>query len=113
MEKEEVANEQAHAPVMMEEAYWTNSQLNIARYAGRVKCWGVVYVIVDKRGHDIFECSMEADREGREKAIEPGEPADLVDTRYVKIYRKVGRDKFIELLERKLTLKEMRKEAGL
>jgi len=73
----------------------------------------VVYVIVDKRGHDIFECSMEADREGREKAIEPGEPADLVDTRYVKIYRKVGRDKFIELLERKLTLKEMRKEAGL
>lgn len=113
MEKEEVANEKVHAPVMMEEAYWTNSQLNIARYTGQVKCWGVVYVIVDKRGHDIFECSMEAHKAGRDKAIEPGEPADLVDTRYVNIYRKVGRDKFIEMLKAHKSLAEMRKEAGL
>jgi len=113
MEKVEEKNESRHAPVMMAEAYWVNSQLSYARYTGSVKCWGVEYVICDKRGHTIFECSMEAERAGRQKAIEPGEPADLVDTRYVKIYRKVGRAKFVEMLERKLTLMEMRKEAKL
>lgn len=100
-------------PVMMAEEYWVNSQLSFARYTGSVKCWGVEYVICDKRGHTIFECSLEAEREGRQKAIEPGEPADLVDTRYVKIYRKVGRDKFVEMLGRNLSLAEMRKEAKL
>lgn len=100
-------------PVMMAEEYWANSQLSIARHTGQVKCWGRVYVIVDKRGHDIFECSQEAQKEGREMAIEPGEPADLVDTRYVKIYRKVGREKFIEMLRTDTNLERMRKEAGL
>lgn len=100
-------------PVMMAEEYWANSQLSNARHTGQVKCWGRVYVIVDKRGHDIFECSQEAQKEGREMAIEPGEPADLVDTRYVKIYRKVGREKFIEMLRYDANLERMRKEAGL
>lgn len=97
-------------PVMMAEEYWANSKLSIARYTGQVKCFGRVYVIVDKRGHDIFECSQEAQKEGREMAIEP---ADLVDTRYVKIYRKVGREKFIEMLRYDANLERMRKEAGL
>lgn len=100
-------------PLMMAEEYWANSQLSIARHTGQVKYWRRVYVIVDKRGHDIFECSQEAQKEGREMAIEPGEPADLVDTRYVKIYRKVGRDKFIEMLKHDTNLERMRKEAGL
>lgn len=100
-------------PVMMAEEYWVNSQLSYARYTGSVKCWGVEYVICDKRGHTIFECSLEAEREGRQKAIEPGEPADLVDIRYVKIYRKVGREKFIEMLRYDSNLERMRKEAGL
>ena len=100
-------------PVMMAEEYWANSQLSIARHTGQVKCWGRVYVIVDKRGHDIFECSQEAKKEGREMAIEPGEPADLVDTRYVKIYRKVGRERFIAMVKKNMSLAEMRKEAGL
>lgn len=100
-------------PVMMAEEYWANSKLSIARHTGQAKCFGRVYVIVDKRGHDIFECSQEAQKEGREMAIEPGEPADLVDTRYVKIYRKVGREKFIEMLRYDTNLERMRKEAGL
>ena len=100
-------------PVMIAEEYWANSQLSYARYTGSVKCRGVEYVICDKRGHTIFECSMEAERDGRQMAIEPGEPEDLVDTRYVKIYRKVGREKFIEMLRYDTNLERMRKEAGL
>ena len=57
------------------------------------------YVICDKQGRDIFECSIIAEREGRDKAIEPGEPADLVDTRYIPAYRALGRDRFIKWLK--------------
>ena len=82
----------------MAESFWANSQLSIARYYGRIQLNGQEFVIVDKRGHDIFECSEEAEKAGRAKAIEPGEPADLCRTDFVPIYRKLGRDKFLEFL---------------
>lgn len=85
--------------ILMEEEYWANSQFSVARYYGRIQINGLVYVICNKEGKDIFECSIEAKKEGREKAIEAGEPADLVDQRYLPVYRKLGRDKFIELIE--------------
>lgn len=91
------------AAILMEEEYWRSSQFSIARFYGRinVKIGGetINYVIVNKEGKDIFECSLEAQKAGREKAIEPGEPADLVDKRYVPVYRKIGRDAFIKMLE--------------
>ena len=87
----------------MEEEYWRNSQFSIAKYYGRinVKIGGetIEYVIVNKEGKDIFECSSEAQKSGRDKAIEPGEPADLVDRRYVPAYRKMGREAFIKMLK--------------
>ena len=83
----------------MAESFWANSQLSIARYYGRIQLNGQEFVIVDKRGHDIFECSLEAEKAGRTKAIEPGEPADLCRTDFVPIYRKLGRDKFIEFIK--------------
>lgn len=83
----------------MTESYWANTQLSIARYYGRIVFDGHEFVIVDKRGHDIFECSREAEKAGRAKAIEPGEPADLCRTDFVPIYRKLGRDKFIEFIK--------------
>ena len=86
-------------PIVMTESYWANSQLSIARYYGRIEFNGHEYVIVDKRGHDIFECSHEAEKAGRTKAIEPGEPADLCRTDFVPIYRKLGRDKFFEFIK--------------
>ena len=82
----------------MTEEYWANSQLSIARHFGSIIVWDFEYVIVDKRGHDIFECSKEAEAAGRKKAIEPGEPADLCRVDFVPIYRKLGRDKFIKFL---------------
>jgi hypothetical protein len=41
---------------------------------------------------------MEAERAGREKAIMPGEPADLCRVDFVPIYRQLGREKFLEFL---------------
>lgn len=87
----------------MEEGYWRNSQFSIAKYYGEinVKIGGetIEYVIVNKEGKDIFECSAEAEKAGRDKAIEPGEPVDLVDKRYVPAYRLMGRKAFIEMIE--------------
>lgn len=85
-------------PIVMAEEFWANSQLSIARYYGKIQIDGDEYVIVDKRGHDIFECSREAEKEGREKAIEPGEPADLCRVDFVPIYRELGRARFLAFL---------------
>lgn len=91
----------------MTEEYWANSQLSIARYYGGIKYLGVEYIIVNKEGKDIFQCSIEAEKAGRAKAIEPGEPCDLIDKSYQCIYKKVGRDVFIEWVKEGLELKEM------
>lgn len=85
--------------IVMTEQCWANSQFSIARQTGRIRVDGHEYVIVDKRGVDIFECSLEAQRDGREKAIEPGEPADLCRTDFVPIYNKLGRKRFLQFLQ--------------
>ncbi len=85
--------------IVMAEPYWANTHFSLARYSGRIAFEGHEYVIVDKRGHDIFECSLEAQKAGREKAIEPGEPADLCRTDFVPIYRKLGREQFWQFLK--------------
>lgn len=82
----------------MTEDFWANSQFSIARYYGRVGLDGYDYLIVNKEGKDIFECSAEAEKAGREHAIEPGEPADLCRSDFVKYYKKLKRDRFFEVL---------------
>ena len=94
--------------IIMTEEYWATSQFSVARYYGGIKVDGVDYVIVNKEGKDIYECSIEAEKAGREKAIEPGEPADLIDRRYIPMYKKLGRDKFIEWVKEGLDLKAMK-----
>ena len=94
--------------ILMTEEYWATSQFSIARYYGRIKVGGIEYIIVNKEGKDVFELSVEAEKAGRENAIEPGEPCDLIDKRYQPIYRKVGRDKFIEWVKDGLELKQMK-----
>lgn len=85
--------------ILMTKEFWANSQFSVARYYGGIKMGGVDYVIVNKEGKDLFECSIEAEKAGREKAIEPGEPADLIDRRFIPFYKKLGRDAFIAELE--------------
>ena len=86
-------------PILMTEEAWMNTHLSVARYYGGVTYNGKPYIIVDKNGRDLFECSAIAEKEGRQKAIEPGEPADLIQKTFQPIYKELGRDKFIELLE--------------
>ena len=86
-------------PILMTEDYWANSQLSVVRYTGRIKWSDITYIICNKEGKDIFQCSLEAKKEGRDKAIEPGEPCDLIDERYLPVYRKLGREAFIELIK--------------
>ena len=94
--------------ILMTEEYWATSQFSIARYYGQIKVGGIEYIIVNKEGKDVFELSVEAEKAGCEMAIEPGEPCDLIDKRYQPIYRKVGRDKFIEWVKEGLELKQMK-----
>ena len=89
----------SNAPILMTEEFWANSQLSVARYFGGVTFEGRKYIIVDKLGRDLFECSDIADKEGREKAIEPGEPADLVLSTLQMAYRKLGRERIIALIK--------------
>lgn len=94
--------------IVIAESYWANSQLSIARYTGRITLDGHQFVIVDKRGHDIFECSIEAEKAGRQKAIEPGEPADLCRVEFVPLYRKLGREKFLQFLTENTDIKTVK-----
>ncbi len=84
----------------MTEDYWSNSQFSIARHYGQIKIGSQLYIIVDKLGRDIFECSALAEKEGRDYAIEPGEPVDLID-------RRLGRDRIIGLLRAGKSLEEI------
>ena len=105
----------SNAPLLMTEEFWVNSQLSIARYYGEITFNGRKYIIVDKYGRDIYECSAIAEREGREKAIEPGEPADLILSTLRFAYRKLGRDRIIELIKEDKTedeIKALAKKGG-
>ena len=97
-----------NTPIIMTEEFWANSPLSVVRYTGSIEMYGIEYIIVNKEGKDIYECSHEAQRAGREKAIEPGEPCDLIDRRYQPVYRKLGRDRFIEWVKEGLDLKAMK-----
>lgn len=85
--------------LLMAEEYWANTHLSVVRYYGCVKFDGADYIIVDKLGRDVWECSAIANREGRSKAIEPGEPADLIWRNLQPHYRALGRDRILELLK--------------
>ena len=80
-------------PIMMAEEYWANTQLSVARYTGSIKAFGNTYTVCDKYGRTVFETS-----------IPPGEPADLVREDFIPFYRKLGRDKFIEEIQRRKEL---------
>lgn len=85
--------------IWMPEDLWINSQLSLARFSGGATIGGHQYIIVDKHGRDLLEATMAKDRKGSDKAIPPGEPADLLRQDFQKYYKKLGRDKFLEILK--------------
>lgn len=100
-------------PYLMTEEYWADSMFSVVRYTGSIQFNGRLYTIVDKHGRDIYECSTIAAREGREKAIEPGEPCDLVREDLIPAYRALGRDGIIALLKEGKSVDEIKAAAGI
>ncbi len=92
----------------MTEEYWANSQFSIARFYGGINLDGKEYIIVDKLGRDLWECSKIAEELGKDKAIEAGEPADLILATLQGAYRKLGRDRIIELIKEGKDEKELK-----
>lgn len=97
-------------PILMTEECWRNSQFSVARFYGGCKINGETYSIVDKHGNTLIELSIKK-RGGM--AIEPGEPADLIMNKAIPAYKKLGRDRFIEMLKEDKSLEEINKEAGI
>ena len=100
--------------ILMTEEYWANSQLSIVRYYGGCTIGKIDYRLVNKEGISVIELSDPDNKHyvgDNMKAIEPGEPADLVQVQWIPIYRKLGREKFIELIKNnpKLTLTQAKK----
>ena len=60
--------------IMMAKEFWLNSQFSIARFYGGIHINGTRYIIM-------------------------GSEQDLVDDRFAKYYNKLGREKFIQILE--------------
>ena len=98
--------------IIMTEEYWANSQFSVARYYGGIIINGKSYKIVNKQGATIFELSLPKSPyyvgDGN-MAIPPGEPADLVLEEWIPIYKKLGRDKFIECVKQGMSVQEARK----
>lgn len=86
-------------PLVMTEEYWANSQFSIARYYGGIQINKHEYWIVNKDGIDIYALSVQAAKEGRDKAIEAGEPCDLCLRELVPVYHWFGRDRMLELIK--------------
>ena len=95
--------------ILMTENVWRNSQFSIAKYYGGIKLNGYEYVIVNKDGKTLIECSYEAQRLGKQKAIAEGEPADLIRKDFIPAYKRLGRNRFIELLKSDTPLSEIKK----
>ena len=99
--------------VIMTEGYWANSYLSVARYYGGINVNGDEYKIVNKDGITLEELSDPRSKHyvGDGMAIPPGDPADLVRKDWIPIYKKLGRDRAIELVKNGTTLKEAKKIA--
>ena len=72
------------SPILIEEGYWMNSQLSVARFYGGIKFNGEEYVIVPPNN-------------------------DMIQAKWAKIYTKLGRDKFIEIVKQGTSLADAKK----
>lgn len=89
-------------PIAMPEEFWANSQFSVARHTGRISINGINYVIVNKVGVTIFELSNPTSKfyvGDDNMAIPPGEPINLVREDWIPIYKNLGRNEFIKLLQ--------------
>lgn len=78
--------------ILLTKESWMNSQLSIAKYSGGVQVTGEcgkkrTLLIVNKEGKDLYQVG-----------IPSGESADLIDKEFIPLYKKLGRDLFISIV---------------
>lgn len=78
--------------ILLTKESWMSSQLSVAKYAGGLQIIGEggkkrTFLVVNKEGKDLNQVSIPA-----------GEPADLVDKEFIPLYKKLGRDLFIAIV---------------
>lgn len=78
--------------ILLTKESWMNSHLSVAKYSGGVQVTGEdgkkrTLFIVNKEGKDLTQVG-----------IPEGEPADLVDKEFIPLYKKLGRDLFIAIV---------------
>ena len=78
--------------ILLTKESWMNSQLSVAKYSGGVQVTGEggkkrTLLIVNKEGKDLYQVG-----------IPSGESADLVDKEFISLYKKLGRDLFISIV---------------
>lgn len=78
--------------ILLTKESWMNSHLSVAKYSGGVQVTGEdgktrTLLIVNKEGKDLTQVG-----------IPEGEPADLVDKSFIPLYKKLGRDLFIAIV---------------
>ena len=71
-------------PILIEEGYWKNSQLSVARFYGGIKFNGEEYVIVHPKN-------------------------DLLLSKWVPVYKKLGRERTIGLIKNGTSLEVAKK----
>ena len=79
--------------ILLTKETWMNSQLSVAKYSGGIHltCDGGkkrTFLIVNKEGKELNQVSIPA-----------GEPADLVDKEFIPLYKKLGRNLFIGIVQ--------------
>lgn len=101
-----------NTPIIITEEVWRNSQLSLAGRCGQVTFNNRLYKVCNKDGITVFELADPSSRHyvGKgEMAIPPGQPCDLVRADWIPVYRALGRDRTIELVEAGTDIKEARK----
>lgn len=90
-------------PICMAEDYWADSQFSVAKYYGGCIINKMRFRIVNKAGITVYELSDPDCHhyvgDGEEIAIKEGEPADLLREDFIPFYKKLGRDKFLAVLQ--------------
>ena len=80
-------------PILLTKESWMNSQLSVAKYSGGIHLTfdggkKRTFLIVNKEGKELNQVSIPA-----------GEPADLVDKEFIPLYKKLGRNLFIGIVQ--------------
>ena len=79
--------------ILLTKESWMNSQLSVAKYSGGIHLTfdggkKRTFLIVNKEGKELNQVSIPA-----------GEPADLVDKEFIPLYKKLGRNLFIGIVQ--------------